>query len=161
MAVRTVAAEGRAETEMIDISAKNIVRRIAVAEGTIHLARRSMLLLERGAGRKGSPFPVAEIAGINAAKRTHELIPLCHNIPLDYVRIRLRKGQETVTARCEAAAHWKTGVEMEALTGVSVALLTVWDMVKSSEKDASGQYPDTSIADIRVLSKSKGERKRL
>ena len=156
MAIRRVAEEGISETEMIDISEKTVVPRKAVAEGTIRLTRRSMMLLKRGAGKKGNPFPAAEIAGVGAAKKTHELIPLCHNIPLDYVRVRLRAGTDTVTARCEVAAHWKTGVEMEALTGVSVALLTVWDMVKSSEKDASGQYPVTSIAEIRVLNKYRG-----
>jgi cyclic pyranopterin phosphate synthase len=160
MAVRKVETKGKTETEMIDISAKNVVPRMAVAQGTIQLTKESMTVLRKGMGAKGQVFPVAEVAGINAAKRTHELIPLCHQIPLDYVRIKLIAGRAGVTARCEAAAHWKTGVEMEALTGVSVALLTIWDMVKSSEKDTSGQYPETSIEHIRVMKKYKGESKR-
>ncbi len=105
--------------------------------------------------KKGDPFPVAEVAGILAAKRVSELIPLCHPIPLTKVDVSFRIGEDHVEARCRVVADYKTGVEMEALTGVTVALLTLWDMVKYLEKDEEGQYPTTRITEVRVVEKRK------
>jgi cyclic pyranopterin phosphate synthase len=84
------------------------------------------------------------------------MIPLCHQIPVTGVDVRFEVGDDRITATVEVRSAGKTGVEMEALSGVSLALLTIWDMVKAVEKDAAGQYPSTRISDIVVLSKKKG-----
>jgi len=98
---------------------------------------------------------VAKTAGILAAKRTPELLPLCHPIPLESVEVKIEVENEGVRVRTRIKAHYKTGVEMEALTATSVALLTVWDMVKKYEKDDKGQYPSTAIEGVRVVEKIK------
>jgi len=100
---------------------------------------------------------VAEVAAMNAAKQTHLLIPHCHQIPLDTVKVTFEIVEATVEAKCLVRSQARTGVEMEALMGVSVALNTLWDMVKYLEKNEQGQYPSTMITDIRVLRKEKGE----
>ena len=105
--------------------------------------------------RKGDPLTVAEIAGMQAMKRTHELIPHCHPIPLTGAEVVVTTSPRGVRAEAVAEALYRTGVEMEALVGVSVALLTVWDMVKYLEKNDRGQYPRTRIGPVRVLTKSK------
>ena len=96
-------------------------------------------------------------AAINAAKQTHLLIPHCHQIPLDSVSVQFKVNEGYIEANCTVRAQARTGVEMEAVIGVSMALNTLWDMVKYIEKDSQGQYPHTSITDIRVLTKKKGE----
>ena len=98
---------------------------------------------------------VAEIAAINAAKETYALIPHCHQIPLNTVEITFSIGDDFIEANCLVKAEAMTGVEMEALVGVSMALATIWDMVKYLEKDKNGQYPSTRIYDIKVLKKTK------
>ena len=142
------------EISMVDITPKKSVHRIAVAEGSISLSGRSIRAIREGSA-KGDVLAVAEIAGISAAKRTSELIPLCHQIPLNVVDVKLRIKGGGVSCACRVEADWKTGVEMEALTAVSVALLTVWDMVKKTEKDEGGQYPSTLISGISVVRKKK------
>ncbi len=92
---------------------------------------------------------------MNAAKQTHLLIPHCHQIPLDTVGVDFQLSKDSVEARCVVRAQARTGVEMEALVGISTALNTVWDMVKYLEKDEAGQYPTTRITDIRVVRKEK------
>ena len=99
----------------------------------------------------------AEIAGVLAAKRTADLIPLCHPIPLSHVSLRFEVADEAVTSQCTVTTHYKTGVEVEALVGVTTSLLTIWDMVKYLEKDKGGQYPFTQIRNIRVTKKWKEE----
>lgn len=146
----------RAETSMVNIGPKRSVRRRAVASGSISLSAQSIRAIGELSGRKGDVLAVAEIAAISAAKRTSELIPLCHQIPLESVEARFSLKEGSVECTCTVEAEWKTGVEMEALTAVSVGLLTVWDMVKRSEKDAAGQYPGTSIVSIGVVRKEKG-----
>lgn len=143
--------------EMVGIGHKPDVLRVAVAEGRLLLKPETIERMREGRVEKGDPFLSAQLAGILAAKRTPELIPLCHPIQITKVDIRPRLEEDgvVITARVEAIA--KTGVEMEALTAVSVALLTVWDMVKQYEKDEAGQYPHTRITGIRVVSKVKGE----
>lgn len=142
---------------MVDISSKPTVHRMAEAEGVIRLSRRSVDALRRGTIKKGDVFATAEVAGILAAKKTHELIPLCHSIPITSVQLKFKLMDDRVEASCKVDANYKTGVEMDALVGVSAALLTVWDMVKYMEKDGEGQYPNTAIECIRVVKKVKEE----
>ncbi len=143
------------ETSMVNITEKQVVRRKAVAEGSIKLSRESINTIQSGRSEKGDVLAVAEVAGISAAKRTSELIPLCHQIPLNSVEISFRMGQRELRCRSTVEAEWRTGVEMEALTAVAASLLTVWDMVKRTEKDEDGQYPGTAIEWITVKSKRK------
>ena len=141
---------------MVDITEKPVVKRKAEAAGKIILSPGTVLKIKKGQIKKGDPLLVAEVAAMNAAKQTHLLIPHCHQIPLDTVKVSFEIYDEYIEAACLVRAKARTGVEMEALVGVSVALNTVWDMVKYLEKDDNGQYPQTRITDIRVLSKEKG-----
>jgi len=140
---------------MIDVTEKPVVRRLAEAAGKIYLSRDTIEVIKAGKIKKGNPLPVAEVAGMNAAKQTHLLIPHCHQLSLDTVGITFEISDDFIEARCVVKAQARTGVEMEALVGVSMALNTIWDMVKYLEKNAEGQYPVTRIADIRVLQKHK------
>lgn len=141
---------------MVDITEKPVVKRLAEAAGSIFLSTNTIKKIEKGEIKKGDPLLVAEIAAINAAKQTHILIPHCHQIPLDTVRVTFDILKESIDARCLVRAQARTGVEMEALVGVSVALNTIWDMVKYLEKDEGGQYTSTKITNINVLTKKKG-----
>jgi cyclic pyranopterin monophosphate synthase len=141
---------------MIDITEKPVVRRMAQASGRIILSSKSIEEIKAGRVKKGDPLQVAEVAAINAAKQTHLLIPHCHQIPLDSVSVQFKVNDDSVEVSCTVKAQARTGVEMEAVIGVSMALNTLWDMVKYIEKDSQGQYPYTSITDIRVLTKKKG-----
>ena len=105
---------------------------------------------------KGDPLSTAEIACILAVKKTPELLPLCHPIPITSAKAEFQLADDHIEARCRVEADYKTGVEMEALTGVSIALLTIWDMVKYLEKDEEGQYPSTIITGVKVVEKRKG-----
>ena len=141
---------------MVDVSGKAEVFREATAKGTIKLKPETVSLIKEGKIAKGDPLYTAKIAGIIAAKKTSELVPLCHPLPLTNVEVDakvLDKSTVEVTALVKTRAQ--TGVEMEALTAVSVALLTVWDMTKQYEKDSSGQYPSTAIENIHVVKKLK------
>lgn len=142
--------------DMVDVSEKQVVHRTAEAAGRILLKRETLEAIRSGLIKKGDPFPVAEVAGILAAKKVSELIPLCHPVPLTKVDVSFQMAEDHVEVRCRVVADYKTGVEMEALTGVTVALLTLWDMVKYLEKDEEGQYPTTRIMDIQVVEKRKG-----
>jgi len=141
---------------MVDVTDKPVVLRRAETSGRIFLSKKTLGIIREGKVKKGNPLPVAEVAGMNAAKQTHLLIPHCHQIPLDMVRVDFQVMDDHIEARCSVSAQARTGVEMEALVGVSVALNTIWDMVKYLEKNENGQYPDTRITDIKVLSKKKG-----
>ena len=141
---------------MVDVTEKAIVRRQAVAEGRIILSPKTIEAIKAGRIKKGDPLQVAEVAAMNAAKQTHLLIPHCHQIPLDKVGVDFEVSTDYVEAKCHVRAQARTGVEMEAILGVSMALNTLWDMVKYLEKDEQGQYPSTRIADIRVVRKEKG-----
>lgn len=144
---------------MVDISEKAIVPRMAVAEGAIELSDASLEAIRKGRVRKGDALEVARVAAISAVKATPQIIPHCHHVPIELVEVELRTAKGGIKARCTVKARYRTGVEMEALTGVSVALLTLWDMVKYLEKDTEGQYPGTRIHGIRVVERSKGGRK--
>lgn len=141
---------------MVDVTEKPVVRRQAEAEGKIRLAPGTLRKIAAGEIKKGDPFLVAEVAAMNAAKQTHLLIPHCHQIPLDTISVTFKLMDDGVEVRCLVRAQARTGVEMEALVGVSIALNTIWDMVKYLEKDDQGQYPGTSMTDIRVIRKEKG-----
>ena len=140
---------------MVDVTEKPVVRRKAEAAGRILLSQKTIMEIKGGTIKKGDPMQVAEVAAINAAKQTHLLIPHCHQIPLDTVDVDFQLSGDSLEARCLVRAQARTGVEMEALVGVSTALNTLWDMVKYLEKDEQGQYPKTRITDIRVLKKEK------
>jgi len=141
---------------MIDVSGKGTVARKAVAAGIIKLKASTVDAIRQGMIKKGDPLTVGEIAAILAVKNTPDLIPLCHNIPIGKAHVEYTLGETTIEARCSVTTYAKTGVEMEALTGVTVALLNIWDMTKYLEKDEDGQYPDTRISEIRVIEKVKG-----
>jgi cyclic pyranopterin monophosphate synthase len=141
---------------MVDVSGKAEIFREATALGTIKLKAETVKLIEAGKIAKGDPLYTAKIAGVLAAKKTSSLIPLCHPLPLTNVEVILKiTNQTTVEATATVKTKAQTGVEMEALTAVSVALLTVWDMTKQYEKDAAGQYPSTAIENIHVVKKFK------
>jgi len=141
---------------MVDVSGKAEIFREAKATGTIKLKTETVNLIKEGKIAKGNPLYTAKIAGVLAAKKTSELVPLCHPLPLTSVEVEakiLDKTTVEVTATVKTKAQ--TGVEMEALAATSVGLLTIWDMVKQYEKDANGQYPTTVIKNIRVVRKLK------
>jgi cyclic pyranopterin phosphate synthase len=143
--------------KMIDISDKDTIARKAIAQGKIVLKKETIQAIKEGKIKKGDPLTVAEIACIQAVKKTPELVPLCHPIPIDSVETKFSIGDTSIIVTCIVSASYKTGVEMEALFGTSVALLNIWDMVKYMEKDDNGQYLNSYIADIRVLEKRKGK----
>ena len=121
---------------MVDVSNKAATERVAVAEGRVIMAPKTLALVRQGNAKKGDVLGTARIAGIQAAKRTHELIPLCHPLPLAHVEVELVPDVDLpgIVVRARVKVAGKTGVEMEALTAVSVACLTVYDMVKAVER---------------------------
>jgi len=142
---------------MVDVSGKEEVHRRAVATGRIHLSPETLSAIREGAVVKGNVLATARVAAILAVKDTSRMIPMCHPIPIAGVEVGFSEGDGFLTATVEVKSTGRTGVEMEALTGVAVALLTVWDMVKSAEKDPDGQYPLTRIEGIRVVEKRKSK----
>ena len=144
-------------TRMVDISEKKTVRRECIAEGRLRLKVETVQAIREGKTKKGDVLTASQIAGVQAAKRTSQLIPLCHQIPLSSVDVQLELEGSTVIARTTVIANYTTGVEIEALAGTTIALINVWDMVKYLEKDENGQYPTTEILSVRVIRKSKEE----
>ena len=136
---------------MVDVTAKEVTSRTATAEGRIVMRPETVETIRQGKTEKGDPLSVAELAGIMAGKRTADLIPLCHALPGASVKLRLELDDELpgVTAHATARYAGRTGVEMEALTAVSVALLTVYDMVKAVDRGMR-------IEGVRLLSKDGG-----
>jgi cyclic pyranopterin phosphate synthase len=133
---------------MVDIGDKPVQKRIARAVGSIEMAPGTVKLINENQLKKGDVLTVAQLAGINAAKETGSLIPLCHNIVLESINVVLTPGNGRVTAESEVRCTGKTGAEMEALTAVSVALLTVYDMCKAVDKNMV-------ISKIELLEKTK------
>ena len=133
---------------MVDVGNKRIQKRTATAEGFIRLAPETLVAIRENQVKKGDVLAVSRIAGIQAAKATPSLIPLCHTLPLDAVRITFDILDEGVRVTCQVSCQARTGVEMEALTGVSVALLTIYDMCKAMDKEML-------LEGIRLLSKKK------
>jgi cyclic pyranopterin monophosphate synthase len=141
-----IGTDGRAQ--MVDVSAKPMSKRRAVAAGKIRLQRETLDLISSNQIAKGNVLATARIAGIQAAKQTAQLIPLCHPLPLGDVKIDVVTSNNGAEVRCTAQTIAQTGVEMEALVGVTVALLTIYDMCKAVDKEMQ-------ISDVRLLSKTK------
>ena len=140
---------------MVEVGDKPVTRRIAVARGKIYLKKSTIKLVENEEIKKGNVLTTAQIAAISAVKSTHHIIPLCHSLRITGVDVDFQLERDYIMISVNVNSMGKTGVEMEALTGVSVGLLTVWDMVKSVEKDEHGQYPSTLISGIEVVKKMK------
>jgi cyclic pyranopterin phosphate synthase len=141
-----IAADGRAQ--MVNVSDKPLSARTAVATGRITLAKETVALVRRNGIAKGDVIATARTAGIQAAKQTAHLIPLCHTIPLSEVKVDIDLSAAAAEVTCTARTIAQTGVEMEALTGVAVALLTIYDMCKAVDKAMV-------IGDVRLLKKTK------
>jgi len=136
------------EARMVDVGPKPVSRRTALASGRIRLTPATLDLIRTNRIKKGDVLAAARIAGIMAGKKTAELIPLCHNIPIERIDVRLTLQADGVFIEAEAACEAKTGIEMEALTAVAVAALTIYDMCKAVDKTMS-------IEDIRLREKTK------
>ncbi len=141
-----IGGDGRAQ--MVDVSAKPMSTRTAIAKGKIKLQRKTLDLISKDRIAKGNVFATARLAGIQAAKQTANLIPLCHTLPLSDVKIEIVGARDGAEVTCTARTVAQTGVEMEALTGVSIALLTIYDMCKAVDKKMQ-------IADVRLIRKTK------
>ncbi len=135
---------------MVDVAGKPVTAREAVATGRIAMSREAAAAIREGSVKKGDVLAAARIAGIMAAKKTAELIPLCHPLPLSRVEVHLAPDETGVTVTATVATEAQTGVEMEALTAVGVALLTLYDMAKALDKAMT-------IGEIRLLSKKGGK----
>jgi cyclic pyranopterin phosphate synthase len=143
--------DARGRVRMVDVGAKPVTRREAIARGAIRMAPATLAVITGGALKKGEAIPTARLAGIMAAKRTHELIPLCHQIPLELVEVDFRPEPEQATLHVQARAvtNARTGVEMEALIAASAAALTIYDMAKAIDRGMT-------IDAIRLVRKSGG-----
>lgn len=142
----------RGEASMVDVGAKDVTERAATAEGFVEMKPETLKLIEEGGARKGDVLATARIAGIMAAKRTHELIPLCHPLPISRVTVDFEYEADLPGLRvtAEVKVSGRTGVEMEAMTAVSVACLTVYDMVKAVDRGVT-------FSGIRLVEKSGGK----
>jgi cyclic pyranopterin phosphate synthase len=151
MSARLSHLNDKGEARMVDVSAKAATERVATAEGFVAMAPATLDLILEGKAEKGDVLATARIAGIMAAKRTSELIPLCHPLPLTQVTVDFAPSREPSGIRVEARAkvEAKTGVEMEALTAVSVACLTIYDMCKAADRAMS-------FSNIRLIEKTGG-----
>src|SRR6266542_1971602 len=141
-----ISDDGRAQ--MVDVSVKSMSMRRAVARGKIRLQRQTLDLISKDQIAKGNVFATARIAGIQAAKQTAHLIPLCHTLPLGEVEVDIVTSNEGAEVKCAAQTIAQTGVEMEALVGVTVALITIYDMCKAVDKEMQ-------IYDVRLIEKTK------
>ena len=133
---------------MVDVSAKPMSARTAIAKGKIKLQRKTLELISKDRIAKGNVFATARLAGIQAAKQTAHLIPLCHTLPLSEVKMDIVAARDGAEVSCTARTVAQTGVEMEALTGVTIALLTIYDMCKAVDKKMQ-------LADVRLIKKTK------
>jgi cyclic pyranopterin phosphate synthase len=143
--------DARGQVRMVDVGAKRPTRREAVAAGRIAMGAAAFAALRAGSLAKGDAGAVARLAGIAAAKRTAEIIPLCHVVPLDHVSVGIRflEGERAVEAEAKVRTRWSTGVEMEALVAVAAALLAIYDMAKALDRGMT-------LGPIRLLRKSGG-----
>lgn len=151
MTTRLSHLNDKGEARMVDVSVKDVTARMARAEGFVAMSPATLELILSGQAAKGDVLATARIAGIMAAKRTHELIPLCHALPLSEVTVEFEPSRDPVGLRVEAMAKVdaKTGVEMEALTAVSIACLTIYDMCKAVDRGMS-------FSGIRLVEKTGG-----
>jgi len=139
-----------------DISKKPVIYRMAVATGTIVLKPETIRLIKQGKLEKGDPLAVSKTMGVVAVKKTPDMLALCHPLQIEHVEVAEKLSRDRIQVTVTVSAHEKTGVEMEALTAVAIALLNIWDVTKAYEKDAQGQYPGTRIEGIHVVRKVKG-----
>jgi cyclic pyranopterin phosphate synthase len=139
------------EANMVDVSAKTILHREAIASGAIFLQKETIELIKNNLVKKGDVLAVARIAAISGAKKTFDLIPLCHNIPINKIDVSFDIKEDCILIRSRAVCEAKTGIEMEALTAVSIAALTIYDMCKAKDKTMK-------ITDIKLEKKQKGEK---
>lgn len=140
---------------MVEVGKKPEQTRKAVASGNILLKESTISKIENSEIKKGNVLTTAQIAGIQAVKNTSQIIPLCHPLHITGIEIEFETNKDYINCIVSVNSKGQTGVEMEAITGCSVALLTIWDMVKAVEKDENGQYPDTNISNIEVLKKER------
>lgn len=143
------------KVNMIDISSKPPVKRTATAQGEIFLKADTIQKIKDGQIKKGDPITIGEVAAMTAIKSTPQLIPLCHQIPITHIDFSHEFREDRILVSVSVSSIAQTGVEMEALIGVSIFLNNIWDMTKYLEKDEIGQYPTTQISNIRVVKKEK------
>ena len=141
---------------IVEIGIKPVVERKATATGLLHLQQETKRAIVEKNVKKGDVLEASTIAAIQAVKETPRIIPDSHPIPLEGGKVDWAWEGTSLRCTVHVSAHYKTGIEMEALTGVSAGLLCVLDMVKSYEKDEHGQYPDASMTDLKILEKRKG-----
>ena len=149
MANRLTHVDRKGQARMVDVGGKPVTAREAIARGRIRIARNALKQVRSGGTKKGSPLQVARLAGIMAAKKTSELIPLCHPLPLSHIDVDLRPRVDGYDIEARVRTTAQTGVEMEALTAVAVAALTIYDMVKAVDRAMV-------IDDIKLIRKSGG-----
>ena len=147
----------KGDANMVNIGNKKDVMRKAKARGEIRLKASTIDAIEKDSVAKGNVLSVARVGAIDAVKHTWEIIPLCHQIDINGIEVKSSVEKEKVIMEVEVETFGKTGCEMEALVGVSTGLNTIWDMVKSIEKDENGKYPTTSIGQIEIIEKLKGD----
>ena len=140
---------------MVEVGEKPNQKRRAIASGFIVLDENTIRKIQSQNIKKGNVLTTAQIAAIQAVKNTSSIIPLCHPLNLTGINVEFKVDENKITCTCSVNSLGKSGVEMEAITGVSVGLLTIWDMVKAVEKDEKGQYPNTRISEIKVIEKEK------
>ena len=141
---------------IVEIGSKPIVERKATATGVLHLQEATKQAIVEKMVKKGDVLEASTIAAIQAVKETPRIIPHCHPIPLEGCKVYWAWEGTSLRCTVHVSAHYKTGIEMEAMTGVSAGLLCVLDMIKSYEKDSQGQYPHASITDVHIVEKRKG-----
>ena len=141
---------------IVEIGSKPVVERKATATGLLHLQQETKQAIVEKNVKKGDVLDASAIAAIQSVKETPRIIPHCHPIPLEGCKVDWTWEGTSLRCTVHVSAHYKTGIEMEALTGVSAGLLCGLDMVKSYEKDEQGQYPDATITDLKILEKRKG-----
>ena len=137
-----------------DIGGKDVVFREAIATGVLELSSSGIIAV-KGRSQKGDVREISTIASIQAVKETPRIIPHCHPVPLEGCDVNWNLDEDGLRCDVSVVAHYKTGIEMEAITGVCAGLLCALDMIKSFEKDSTGQYPNTEICDVRIIEKVK------
>ncbi len=144
-------------TGIVDVGSKPVVAREAVATGILTLSPEGLDVVANGRSPKGDVREASTVAAIQAVKETSRTLPHCHPVPIEGCTVDWEVEEAGLRCTVSVRTHWATGVEMEALCGVSAGLLCAWDMLKPVEKDSEGQYPNARVQDVRVVRKSKGD----
>ena len=140
---------------VVDITEKSIIKRTAKATGLLKISEAARTAINNDEVQKGNVIEASTIAAIQAVKETPRIIPHCHPVPLEGCDVNWNLDEDGLRCDVSVVAHYKTGIEMEAITGVCAGLLCALDMIKSFEKDSTGQYPNTEICDVRIIEKVK------